>query len=102
MSIRPPGRRVAPDDEGIAGLEHEIRGEQAASLGRSGRLVEHALAALRGFEGTSDDRRPLVRAAAQAVQAYFVQREACGLRRHDHVIADLAIPREVLAALGAA
>jgi hypothetical protein len=39
--------------------------------------------------------------AAQAVYAYFIQRELCGLRRHRDVIREYAIPDEVLARLGA-
>ena len=39
--------------------------------------------------------------AADAVYAFFIQRELCGLRRHDAVIRDLRIPREVLVRLGA-
>lgn len=40
-------------------------------------------------------------AAADAVHAYFIQREFCGLRRHDGVIREYGIPREVLVRLGA-
>ncbi len=43
----------------------------------------------------------LVRAAAQAAWAFFVQREACGLHDHDLPIAHYAIPPKVLAQVGA-
>ncbi|WP_348630558.1 DUF6665 family protein, partial [Mesorhizobium sp. M7A.F.Ca.CA.004.02.1.1] len=32
---------------------------------------------------------------------YFIQRELCGLRKHDAVIREYNIPRAVLARLGA-
>ena len=50
---------------------------------------------------TTTSRAALVRAAAEAVYAYFVQRELCGLRRHDDVIREYGIPREVLVQAGA-
>lgn len=37
----------------------------------------------------------------EAVWMYFVQREACGLTRHDAVIEAYAIPASVLAKVGA-
>ncbi|WP_367718396.1 DUF6665 family protein [Nitratireductor sp. GISD-1A_MAKvit] len=51
-------------------------------------------------KGGQEARRCL-HLAADAVHHYFIQRELCGLRRHDDVIADLAIPPRVLARLGA-
>ena len=49
-------------------------------------------------KGIGEARAALVKAA---VYAYFIQRELCGLRRHDEIIRDYAIPREVLVRLGA-
>jgi len=43
----------------------------------------------------------LLKKTAEAVYAWFIQRELCGMRRHDSLIRDYAIPREVLARLGA-
>jgi hypothetical protein len=84
-------------------LQYDMLAEQAAALGHHARLVERSMAALHAFapSGDPEARRPLVKAAAQAVWAYFVQREACGLRDHRQVIRDYAIPDEVLARLGA-
>jgi hypothetical protein len=74
-------------------------GERAAALGRLGRDVEAALAALAGTQGP--DRTAEIMRAADAVWRYFVQREACGLVDHAWAIADYRIPREVLAKVGA-
>lgn len=82
-------------------LDYEIAAEKASALGRAGHKVERTLAALRAFDGEPDQRRPLLREAADAVYAYFIQRELCGMRRHHDAIRDYAIPNEVLARLGA-
>jgi len=82
-------------------LQVEMLQEQALALGHHARLVEQAMAALRSCDGAPAIRHELVRAAARAVWAYFVQREACGLNDHRQVIRDYAIPGEVLARLGA-
>jgi len=84
---------------GSDGFAAELIGEQAAALGRAGRAVEAALAALR--EGDPADREALLKAAASAVWAFFVQREACGFRDQKGVIAHYEIPRAVLVRLGA-
>jgi hypothetical protein len=42
----------------------------------------------------------VLKAAADAVWKYLVQREACGARRHDEAISTYGIPREVLMRLG--
>jgi hypothetical protein len=84
-------------------LQQDLLAEQAASLGYHGRLVETAMAALHAFDpsGDAEERARLVKAATRHVWAYFVQREACGMRDHRHVIKDYGIPGEVLARLGA-
>jgi hypothetical protein len=90
-------------DTGVSVLTAELFAEKAASLGRSGRDVEICLERLRAFdaqEASAGDRRELVRDAARAVWAYWVQREACGLLDHRQVIRDQNIPREVLNRVG--
>jgi hypothetical protein len=85
-------------------IEAEIAAEKANSLGHHGRLVERAIAALKGFDavaGSAEDRRRLVAEAAHEVWAFFVQREACGMRNHRDAIQIYGIPGEVLARLGA-
>ena len=86
-------------EEADAALRHEIVEEQAAALGRMGRKVEAALAALRTHEG--DGRAEALRAAADAVWSFLVQREILGLRDRAAIVAHYDIPREVMARLGA-
>lgn len=106
MSLRLPGTlsaaRPAPAPEGaFDALGHEIMAEKAAALGRAGDRAAECLRALRECEAGTPGRADALRTAAQAVHAWFIQREICGLRRHQDVIRELAIPREVLARLGA-
>jgi hypothetical protein len=114
MSLRPPSNSSGASVSEVLfdALGHEILSEKAAALGRAGARVELCLARLRAHApeaGTGSDsaddrqarRKGLVKEAADAVYAFFIQRELCGLRRHDAVIRDLAIPREVLVRLGA-
>jgi hypothetical protein len=98
MSSMWPG---LPADSGLDLLGHEILAEKAAALGRAGRKVEASLARLREHDGDEALRAPLLKAAAEAVHAYFIQRELCGLRRHDAIIREHDIPRAVLVRLGA-
>lgn len=85
-------------------LQFDMLGEMAASLGLHGERVERAIAALRAFDeagGEGEERLTLLRAAAQEVWAYFVQREVCGFRNNSDAVAQYRIPGEVLARLGA-
>lgn len=81
---------------GHAVLEHEILAERASSLGAAEQRVAKAVESLRN----SDDRAAAIAEARDAVWSYFVQRELCGFRRHQDVIAEFSIPREVLNGLG--
>lgn len=103
MTVRPPSRYSAASlQESLQSvLDYEVAGEKATSLGHAGRMVEERLARLRAFSGDKGERVPLLKDAAEAVWSYFVQRELCGLRRHDDAIREYAIPREVLVRLGA-
>ena len=60
-----------------------------------------ALARLKAHPDSEEGREALLKASAEAVHAYFIQRELCGLRRHDAIIREYEIPRAVLARLGA-
>ena len=85
----------------LSGLERELKGEQAVSLGRYGREVERTLEALRSADAPDPEtRQRLVQDAAEAVWRYFIQREALGLRNHDLIVKHYAIPGEVLAKVG--
>lgn len=85
-------------ETGDAVLRYELLEEQASSLGRAGRKVEAALAALNAHEG--EGRETLLKAAADAVWSFLVQREIMGFRDRAAVVAQYAIPREVLNRLG--
>lgn len=101
-SLRMPqslARRLG-SDTGDAALRYELMEEQAQSLGRAGRKVEIALQALADHPG-GEDRAAALKVAADAVWSFLVQREVMGLRDRNAVIAQYAIPREVLARLGA-
>ncbi len=102
MSLRPPdltGGRSA--ESGLDVLGYEIMAEKASALGRAGRQVEICLEKLRAHDRGSEGRTAALKDAAEAFYAYFIQRELCGLRRHQDVIRDYGIPNEVLARLGA-
>ncbi|CDX52817.1 conserved hypothetical protein [Mesorhizobium plurifarium] len=102
MSVRMPTNfgRSGAQESALDLLGHEILAEKAAALGRAGQRVEETLARLReGGEG--EHRGRLLKEAAAAVHAYFIQRELCGLRKHDAVIREYDIPRAVLVRLGA-
>jgi len=106
MSVRPPQslRQFHSTDSGFNVLEYELLSERANSLGRHGLKVESALAELRAWDSArhSDvDRENLVDRASDAVWAFFIQREICGLRNGRDVIQRYAIPNEVLAKVGA-
>ena len=89
---------------GYATLEYEIAQERAASLGRLGRRLEAALAALAECKrtGTSDRkiRDSLVEQAGYALWLFVVQREACGLNDSAQVMQDYGVPNEVYALMG--
>jgi len=101
MTVRPPSNFTHRPDQPIDLLGHEIMAEKASALGRAGERAEQALAALRAASDEGTERQALLRAAADCVYAYLIQRELCGLRRHHEVIREYAIPKEVLVRLGA-
>lgn len=104
MALRAPqnlsGRSRLETSDSI--LQGEIAGEKAGNLGRMGRAAEAALARLSDPEALeAEGREALLKAAAQAVWAFFIQRESCGLRDHAAIVRDFGIPRAVMARLGA-
>jgi uncharacterized protein DUF6665 len=102
LFVRPPSHlsRAFSAATGFDILGHELRAEQASSLGHAARKVETTLAALRRFEGGAEAREELLSAAAEAVYAYFIQREVIGLHNTAQTVRDYGIPGEVLARLG--
>src|SRR3981081_4093681 len=89
---------------GYAPLEYEIAQERASALGRLGRRLEAALAALAACPraATSDrkSRDSLVEQAGHALWLLVVQREACGLNDSAQVMRDYGVPNEVYARMG--
>jgi plasmid stabilization system protein ParE len=85
-------------------LDYEIAQEQAAALGRAGRSLEAALAALCEHDSrgrTADERRrKLVADAGDALWRFIIQRECCGLRDPRPVMRDYRVPLEVQNRMG--
>lgn len=98
MSTMWPG---LPADSGLDLLGHEIMAEKAAALCKAGEKARLTLAKLKGTPAGAEGRETALKAAADAVHAYFIQRELCGFRRHEAVIREYEIPRAVLVRLGA-
>jgi hypothetical protein len=103
MSLRPPGSTdlSSRGRTGLEVLDHELVSEMATALGAAGRKVEDVMGRLHAHNGDGESRKALLKEAANAVYAYFIQRELCGLRRHHDVIREYRIPNEVLVRLGA-
>jgi hypothetical protein len=91
----PPGRA---DTSRVVALDYEIAQEQASALGRAGRALEAALAALSDYDvvpAAGRDRVELVQTASDALWRFLVQRECCGLRDARQVIRDYRVPSDV-------
>jgi hypothetical protein len=112
MTLRPPRMNSSKMRESVLG--YEIAQEQAAALGRLGRALEAALAALsqhdglHGRIGGRQDLEPagalresLVRNASNALWCFIVQREACGLRDQRVIMREYRVPAEVQNRMGA-
>jgi hypothetical protein len=114
MTLRLPqgSARAAP----MAALDYEIAQERATALGRLGRALESALAALAEHDcsralatrpsatapelAKSATRARLVQDASETLWYFLVQREACGLRDPRPVLRDYGVPAEVYARMG--
>ncbi|MBX5181228.1 hypothetical protein HJB88_01025 [Rhizobium sp. NZLR5] len=106
MSVRPPQslRQSQQNTNGFNVLEYELTSERADTLGRHGLKVEAALAALKAWTAdrkSGEERERFLNAASDAVWAFFIQREICGLRNNRDAIQRYGIPNEVIARLGA-
>jgi hypothetical protein len=101
LASRPTGQNV---------LDYEIVQEQAAALGRLGRTLESALAALVRFDLTQPKREAgdsglpkrerLVQDASHALWCFLVQREVCGLRDQRLILREFRVPTEVRNRMG--
>jgi hypothetical protein len=86
---------------GYATLQYEIAEGKASALGRLGRQLEAALAALAACPLTAtSDRDGLVEQAGYALWLFVVQREACGLNDSTQVMVNYGVPSEVYARMG--
>jgi len=89
---------------GYATLEYEIAQERASALGRLGRRLEGALAALAACPRTPHSdrkiRNRLVEQAGYALWLFIVQREACGLNDIAQLMRHYGVPNEVYARMG--
>jgi hypothetical protein len=89
---------------GFATLEYEMAQERASSLGRLGRRLEGALAALAACPRTANSdreiRNRLLQDAGYALWLFVVQREACGLNDSTQMLRDYGVPNEVYARMG--
>jgi hypothetical protein len=93
----------------VEALDHEIAEEKAGALGRAGRRLEHAVTQWREQEqhasrepGTDSQRERLLWELAERLEAFVVQREACGLRDSSTVLRFYGIPVEAWTRVGAA
>ena len=94
----------------IAALDYEIAREKASTLGRLGRRLEAALAALAAFDVQAGEAPPsserrerrdaLVAEAGDVLWSFIVQREACGLRDSARAMRDYGVPPEVRLRMG--
>jgi hypothetical protein len=107
MTFRPPQslRRFDLTGNGVNVLEYELMAERADALGRNGLKVEKAMAALNAYDGNRhppSERERLLDEAADAVWAFLIQRETCGLRDSRDAVRRYGIPKEVMARVGIA
>jgi hypothetical protein len=103
MTLRPPSPSSS-SRTGVAALDYEIAQEQASALGRTGRALEAALAALAEYDRAqgerSQTRTKLVQDASEALWCFIVQRNAIGLRDPRPVIREYRVPVEVYNRMG--
>lgn len=82
-------------------IEAEILNEKVSSLKRAADRAADALAALSATGADEAEYAPRLEAATARVWEYLVQRELCGFVDNAGVIADLDVPRAIMARLGA-
>jgi hypothetical protein len=107
MTLRPPKHAGSTSSAVVNAVEAEVIAEQAASLARAARRIEKALATLAAFDGGQPlpapepgrsvlrTRAEILAEAREALWFLIVQREACGFRNTEEVMAAYAIPAEI-------
>jgi hypothetical protein len=103
MTLRPP--RTSSRTPLVAALDYEIGQEQASALGRLGRALEAALAALAEHDHGQLTHNPARRAkllqdASDALWCFIVQRESVGMRDPRPVFRQYGVPAEVQNRMG--
>jgi hypothetical protein len=108
MALRPFHANKAGIRENA--LDYEIVQEQAAALGRLGRVLDAALrnlsahdagergsemAPARDLPSSQEVRTRLIEDASYALWCFIVQREACGLRDQGTIVREYRVPAEV-------
>ena len=91
------------EQKSLSSIEHEIAGERAGALGRSGRKLRAALDNLQRFDRNRAHIQPtdpvardkLLRAASDAFWLYVVQREAIGLNDSEYIRNEYGVPPDV-------
>jgi len=97
-------------EKSLDSINHEIAGEKAGALGRSGRKLRAALDNLQRFDRDvvhkqrtdPGARARLVKVASDAFWLYVVQREAIGLVDSEYIRKEYAVPLEVWRSVGPA
>ncbi len=95
--------KLANGEATIDAFAYEAAQETAAALGRAGKKLEAALAALERHDatpGANRDRTELVQEAADCAWALFIQRDFLGLKSDHHLTRTYRIPDEVMRRVG--
>lgn len=103
MLKAPQLRTLANGQATLDAFAYEAASETAAALGRAGKRLENALAALRRHDatpGSNQDRNVLVQEAADCAWALFIQRDFLGLKSDHHLTGTYRIPRDVMVRVG--
>ena len=90
-------------NDAIDAFAYEARQEAASALGRIGKQLEEALAALKRHDETPNpnrDRDDLLQEAADRTLALIIQRETFGLYASRDVQSFYSIPGEVMLRIG--
>ncbi|NRG17687.1 hypothetical protein HPQ64_08300 [Rhizobiales bacterium] len=116
MSVRPPRQFTASEKDPLAkALEQEVMSEKADTLARLMTKLEKALARLAAHEERIAQaqaanaeppdparRQRLIAEAGEALWHVIIQRELCGLHRHDGLMREMSVPKRVRLSMGPA
>ncbi|MBD8891430.1 DUF6665 family protein [Roseibium litorale] len=106
MSVRPPKAFSAKETDPItAALEQEILGEKIGTLSRLNKKLEAALKQIPAEEDIRNEKERLIRQlriaeAGEALWHVTIQRELCGLLKHQAFFNEMGVPKEVRLSCG--